>query len=67
MGFDIYVRMASPTVPSSDSLDNYCCRRTGHTTDSYPNFSDNAEHMLSEYLPESDSFFWFDHQSEDDK
>jgi hypothetical protein len=40
-----------------DSLDNYCLRRTRHTTDSYPNFFHVVEHKLSAYLLESDLLF----------
>jgi hypothetical protein len=43
-GFGIYDHIASQTAPSSNALDNYCCRRTRHTTDSYPNFFHIAEH-----------------------
>jgi hypothetical protein len=41
-------------VPSSNSLDNYCCRRTQHTTDSYPNFFHIVGHKLLAYPEESD-------------
>jgi hypothetical protein len=39
-------------VPSSSSLDNYYCKRTRPTADSYPNFLDVLEHRLLAYLQE---------------
>jgi hypothetical protein len=67
MKFDTYVHIASQMVTSSDSLDNYCCRRARHTTDSYPNFLYIAEHKLSVCLLESNSVFRSNHRSKDDK
>jgi hypothetical protein len=49
MGFDTYDHIASQTVPSSDPLHSYCCRKTQHMVDSYPNFFRIAEHRLSTY------------------
>jgi hypothetical protein len=65
--FNIYDHIAYQTAPYSNPLDRYCCRRTRHMTDSYPNFFYIAEHKLLAYLLESDLLFWSNHQSEDDK
>jgi hypothetical protein len=49
-----YGHVATQTASSLNSLDNYCYRRTWHTTNSYPNFFRTAEHKLSAYPPKSD-------------
>jgi hypothetical protein len=67
MEFDIYDRIVSQTVPSSNSLDSYCYRRTQHIADTYLNFFHTAEHKLLARLLESDLPFQSDHRSEDDK
>jgi hypothetical protein len=66
-GFSTYDHIASQTAPSSKSLDSYCCRKTRHTVDSYPNSFRIAEHKLSACLQESNLLSRSVHQSEDDK
>jgi hypothetical protein len=61
-GFGTYEYIASQMAPSSNSLGNYCCRRTQHMTDSYLNIFRIAEHKLSAYIQESDWLSRFDHQ-----
>jgi hypothetical protein len=55
--FGTYDHIEYQTVLSSSSLDSYCCRRTQHMADSYPNFFHIVEHKLSACLPESDLLF----------
>jgi hypothetical protein len=50
MGFGTYDHIASQMAPSSNSLDNYCYRRTRHMVDSYPNLFCTIEHKLSTCL-----------------
>jgi hypothetical protein len=51
----------------SNSLNSYCCRKTWHTANSYPNFFHIAEHNLSAYPQEPVLLSWFVHRSEGDK
>jgi hypothetical protein len=59
--------LAYQTVPSSNSLDSYCCMRTRHTIDSYPNFFHTIEHKLLAYILESDLLSWSVHRFKGDK
>ncbi len=67
MGSDTYDHIASQTVPSSDSLHSYCCQKTWHTVDSYPNFLDVSKHKLLAYLQEFGWLTQFDHPSVGDR
>jgi hypothetical protein len=49
MGSNTYYHIASQTVPSSNSLDIYCCRKTRRMVDSYSNFFCTIKHKLSAY------------------
>jgi hypothetical protein len=65
--FSTYDHIASQMAPSSNSLDSYCCKRTWHMTDSYPNFFRIVRHKLLAYLLEFDLLSRSDHQSKGDK
>jgi hypothetical protein len=54
MGSNTYDHIASQTVPSSNSIHSYYCRKTHHTVYSYPNLFHTIEHRLSAYSWGSD-------------
>jgi hypothetical protein len=49
MGFGTYDHIASQTVSPLNSIDNYFCRGTWRTVDSYPNLNCIVGHKLSAY------------------
>jgi hypothetical protein len=62
-GFGTYDRITSQTVPSSNYLGSYCCRRTHYTLDTYSNSFRIAEHRFSTYPRGSDSLSRSAHRS----
>jgi hypothetical protein len=67
MAFGTYDLIASQTLPSSNSLDSYCCRRTQRTVDSYPNSFHTVEHELLAYPQGPDLLSQTVHRSVGDK
>jgi hypothetical protein len=65
--YDIDIRIALQTVPSSNSLGSYYCMKTQPMADTCPNYLDSPSRMLLAYLPGIGLLAQFGHSSAGDR